>query len=206
MKREFELENVWMKLLAVNLVIFLVQFATSHRYDALFTLSGSTIATAPWTAITSMFMHSGLWHLFFNSWALFVFGPMLERQIGGKKFLLLYLLAGLAASAAFLLFYPASIHGLGASGAIYGVIGCLAVLMPNVMLLVMFVPMPLWMAAGLWALLDVVGTLDPSNPIAAAAHLGGLALGIMAGLYLKNYSASDDGGDVWEYSRQRGYY
>ncbi|OIO25269.1 hypothetical protein AUJ14_04600 [Candidatus Micrarchaeota archaeon CG1_02_55_22] len=197
-------QRVWLSLVAANVIIYLLQLGTSGGFDQLFMLSGSTVAARPWTLITSMFLHGSILHLLLNMWALFVFGSLLEPKIGAKKFLAVYFVAGLLANAAFLAFYPANIFGLGASGAIFGIIGALTVLEPNIQLLVFFIPMPLWIAAILWALYDLVLLQAPGSAIANAAHLGGLAAGLAAGYYLKSRDKTVEE-DVWAYSRSRGY-
>lgn len=147
-------------------------------------LVSADVLSHPWTLVTSMFAHSGFNHLFYNMFALFLFGTILERIIGGRKFLAIYFSAGLLGSLATLPLYPAS---LGASGAIFGVMGTLAVLRPRMVVYVSYVPMPMILASVVWVAIDLVGLFVPSG-IANAAHLAGLALGVAAGIYLrKNY-------------------
>ncbi len=97
-----------------------------------------------WTLITSMFMHAGLLHLFFNMFSLFFVGSFVERLIGGKRFIKFYLASGLFAGLFFVslsyffginligmkIFGDPSIAGVGASGAIYGLLGFLAIITP----------------------------------------------------------------------------
>lgn len=140
----------------------------------------------PWTFITSMFLHADITHLFFNMFALFVFGLPLERIIGSQRFIVLYFLSGILGSIGYILtssnpFIPA----IGASGAIYGVMGTLAMLMPNAMVFIFgLVPMPMFMAVIFWTLSEFLGLFAPSN-IANGAHLGGLFLGLVYGYYLR---------------------
>jgi membrane associated rhomboid family serine protease len=81
-----------------------------------------------WQLFTSMFTHVELWHIGFNMLALWVLGPQLELAIGRSRFLALYLLSGLAGSATVLWFSPSIVLTLGASGAIFGLMGALLVL------------------------------------------------------------------------------
>jgi membrane associated rhomboid family serine protease len=83
---------------------------------------------APWQVLTSMFTHIELWHIGFNMMALWVLGPQLELAIGRARFLSLYLLSGLAGSATVLWFSAANSETLGASGAIFGLMGALLVI------------------------------------------------------------------------------
>jgi hypothetical protein len=91
---------------------------------------------------------------------------------------MLFFAAGLAAAFGSVLFYPASI---GASGAVFGLIGALAVLRPRMTVFVGYIPMPMIVAAAIWAAIDIFGMFYPSA-VANAAHLAGLAFGILAGL------------------------
>ena len=121
-------------------------------------------------------------HLLYNLFGLALFGSILESIIGTKKFLILFFIAGILADFASLPFYN---RVLGASGAIFGVIGMLAVLRPKLTVWVYSIPMPMVIALFLWIAVDIFGIFSPSNT-ANIAHLGGLAIGIFAGLYYLN--------------------
>lgn len=170
--------SLW--LVGICTVIFFLQtIFPSITYQ--FALYSSRVLQEPWLLVTSIFLHTSLEHLFFNMFALALFGFILERIIGSKKFLLVFFISGVIASIGAALFYSAS---LGASGAIFGVMGTLAVLRPKMYVWVMGVPMPMFVAAILWALIDLVGMFEPSG-IADAAHLFGLGTGIVIGLMLR---------------------
>lgn len=76
-----------------------------------------------WRLITPTFMHSGFSHMLFNSFSLVLFGPALERMIGGGRFLFVYLLSGIIANVATLLLEPLTYTHVGSSGAIFGIFG-----------------------------------------------------------------------------------
>ena len=76
-----------------------------------------------WRLFTPMFLHAGLIHLAFNAYALWIFGSMLEPEIGSWRFLVVYLVTGIAASAASYAFLDPQTVGIGASGAIFGIFG-----------------------------------------------------------------------------------
>jgi membrane associated rhomboid family serine protease len=145
-----------------------------------------------WTFITSMFMHGGIGHLFVNMVSLMFIGGFVEKLIGYKRFLGLYFASGIFSGIFFVLIAAIlgadlNVFAVGASGAIFGIGGLLAVLTPRLPVLVFFViPMPMWIAMafllfGLWALSSGIGL-----PIANTAHLGGLLVGLGYGFYLKN--------------------
>lgn len=176
-------------LLVLIVVVFLFQITISG-FTELFWFNPANIASQPWGFFTSMFLHGGLMHLFFNGFALLMFGPFLEQRIGSRRFLELFIGAGLAGSIFYYLFVIAGVTpalpALGASGAIYGILGALAVLMPSMMVFVMFVPMPMRYAAIVWVFIEFIGTFNPASGIANAAHLGGLFLGLAYAKYFVN--------------------
>ncbi len=178
-------------LLAIG-VAFILQLLIPPLTTALW-LDPNTALAMPWTLVTSMFLHGSFLHLFLNAFALFSFGPYLETRIGSKRFLGLYFASGIAGAVAYLLVIALGIGqplpALGASGAIFGVLGAVAVLEPNLPILLMFVPLPMWMAAILWVILELVGTFTPGTGIASAAHLGGLFLGAAYIYHLKHKGA-----------------
>lgn len=153
-----------------------------------------------WTLITSMFMHGGFTHLLVNMISLFFLGTFIERLIGKKRYVLFYMAAGIIAGLFFVLFaaigdaFPLTqglfgnlnLSAVGASGAIFGLGGLLAVLLPRMRVLVFFViPMQLWLAMvvlmfGLWAF-----SAAASLPIGNTAHFGGLIVGLVYGFYLR---------------------
>jgi membrane associated rhomboid family serine protease len=140
----------------------------------------------PWTFVTSIFLHADFLHLFFNLFALFFFGIYLERIIGSGSFAALFIVSGIVGNLGYLLtssnpYTPA----IGASGAIYGVIGTLAVIAPSLLVYIYgFIPVPMALAAVIWALIDVAGLFTPTG-IAHGAHLGGMAVGLIYGAYLR---------------------
>lgn len=174
--------SVIMPLVMANVVVFVLQMIFGEGFTNLFLVAKGDLFVRPWTMITSMFLHSpyGMTHIFFNMYALFIFGPLLESRIGPKRFLLLYFVAGIGASIISSFVYDAA---LGASGAVMGVIGTLIILMPNLRLLLFFViPMPLWMAGLVFGIIDLFGIIPG---VAGAAHLAGMITGLLFGLVFK---------------------
>ncbi|MBN2478352.1 rhomboid family intramembrane serine protease [Candidatus Micrarchaeota archaeon] len=175
------------KILFVIIAVFLLQILMPGITEE-FYLDPSTVLQKPWTIVTSMFLHGGLTHLFFNGYALFLFGLILERKIGGNEFIKLYFASGIIAGLVYVLtvFLGApAIPALGASGAIYGVLGAVAVLRPDMKIFFFFFPMKMKYAAVLWVIIEFLGTFNPYSGIASAAHLGGLVAGLVYAYFLK---------------------
>jgi membrane associated rhomboid family serine protease len=147
-----------------------------------------------WTFITSMFMHSGFFHLIANMFSLMFVGSFSEKILGKKRFILFYLGAGLFAGLLFVLIsfiFPVDFntYAVGASGALFGLIGLLMILTPNLPVYMMFIPIPIKMKFAaptmllfLW-LISILGDI----PIGNTAHLGGFIFGVAYGIYLKKH-------------------
>ena len=157
----------------------------------LFALNPITFITKPWQLVTYMFMHGGFGHLFFNMYTLYIFGSVLERVWGTKKFLLFYFVTGVGAALVHIVVqYLTGSFALtvGASGAIYGILMGYAMLYPDSVLTLLFPPISLkakWFVlifAGIELLTGVSGT---GGGIAHFAHLGGLIFGLVLMLYWK---------------------
>ncbi len=143
------------------------------------------------TVFTSMFVHGGLFHLGGNMLYLWIFGDNVEDRIGRLKFLVFYLLSGLAAAAAQIWTDPASkIPMVGASGAISGVLGAYLFLFPHARVLTLIplgffyrlIEVPALIVLGFWILVQVlngVGTLGVQvGGVAWFAHIGGFVAGL----------------------------
>ncbi len=185
--------------------VFLLQMASPAFTDA-FVFDPYLAFSEPWRFITSMFLHGGMMHLFFNAYALFMFGSILETRISRKDYLAIYLGAGLIGGILYFLTtlgpWPPLCEGpggtailcsaLGASGAIYGILGAVAILLPDMRIFFMFFPVRMREAAFLWIALEFLGTFDQSSGIGSAAHLGGLLFGLAYAWYLKNKSIPEE--------------
>jgi len=147
-----------------------------------FILDRSTVLSRPWTLLTAIFLHASIAHILFNGFGLVIFGLILEQIIGSKRFLMIFFATGIVSSIASAFVYKTPV--LGASGAIFGVMGALTVLRPTMTVWVYYIPMPMYIAAFVWAAVDLFGFFFPSG-IANAGHLGGLIAGIVAGFLLR---------------------
>lgn len=148
--------------------------------------------TPTWyTAVTSMFLHGGWFHLIGNMWFLWVFGNNVEDSMGHGRYVLFYLVCGLGAAAAQIVVNPAStLPMVGASGAISGIMGAYIVLYPHVRVHMLIflgffittVAVPAWMMLGYWFLLQILGGLPTlaaeRGGVAFWAHAGGFVAGM----------------------------
>jgi len=145
-----------------------------------------------WTFLTSMFMHAGFFHLLVNMLSLFFVGSLIEKIIGRKRYLWFYILSGIFAGLFFVVMSlifnsDFSTYAVGASGALFGLIGLLMLLTPNLPVYVMFIPIPIKMkyaAPGMLILLWVI-SLAGNISIGNTAHLGGLIAGLIYGFFLR---------------------
>jgi membrane associated rhomboid family serine protease len=143
------------------------------------------------TPVTSMFLHGGWFHLLGNLWFLWVFGDNVEDSMGAGRFVVFYLLCGLAATATQLATNPASpIPLVGASGAIGGVMGAYAVLYPRapvhmlvfLIFIVTRIVVPAWLMLGYWFLYQLLSGMPTlggeGSGVAFWAHIGGFVAGV----------------------------
>ena len=139
-----------------------------------------------WAIVTHMFLHGDFGHLFFNMLALFFLGPELERRIGGKLFLTVYFVSGILAGVGHILFIPdPMIHVIGASGAIFGVLACLAILAPRMTIYVYFFPIKMMYVLPLFIIINLLMLpLGAASGVAYFAHLIGLVVGTIFGIIL----------------------
>ena len=140
--------------------------------------------------VTSMFLHGSWMHIIGNMWFLWIFGNNVEDAMGHLRFVVFYLLTGVAAAMTQVVLHPNSaVPMVGASGAISGVMGAYIVLYPHVRVFVM-VPLgffmtsmawPAWMMLGYWLVLQFVSGLTvidkEGGGVAFWAHFGGFVVG-----------------------------
>lgn len=244
-------------LIALNVILFfafaIVSFIFPGFMDYIAVNPSSIVqGKSLWTLFTSMFMHANFFHLFVNMFSLFFLGRFAERLMGKKRFIWLYIISGIVGAVAFVLFayfgegfaLGENLFGgmndsaVGASGALFGLIGLLALIIPfhsvylivgplillvlqivleplfanspfgamisvtvNVVIFVMIfamfssnprirkisvpVRMPLWFAPIAAIVPLVLVSLFVKLPIGNSAHVGGLIVGMIYGLYLR---------------------
>ena len=169
-------------LIALNVVLYI---ATLADPDLLYTLGlqPSTWMERPWTLITNLFVHGGLWHIAANMLTLYFFGRYLCMLVGDARFLTLYFLGGIAGNFLYILLSSSNAVVIGASGAIFAVAGALTLMAPKMRVFIFPIPapLPLWVA--------VIGgfvVLSFFPNVAWQGHLGGLAVGLAAGYFFKS--------------------
>lgn len=205
-----------LNLIIINALVFLAQSVFGgmdqlNRVNDLFALHHyKSTEFRPYQLVTHMFMHGGIFHLLFNMLALWMFGTMIEKIWGPKRFLVFYLVCGLGAALAQMGSYAFDFWQIdqltlsaddyeiyqtnlrigctvGASGAIMGVLAAFGYLFPNTKLFIMPIPFPVkakWAILGIIAL-DVFGGVSrtPNDNIAHFAHVGGALIGFLIVLY-----------------------
>lgn len=189
-------------LIAINLAVFFLELQYGTGFITKWSFVPARFAGDPaaeaTTLISAMFMHGGWMHLAGNMLYLWIFGDNVEDRFGPVRFLLFYLVAGLAATFAQFAVNPSSaIPNVGASGAIAGVLGAYLLMFPKARVDVLFgrsvVAMPAFVVLGLWVVLQLVSGVGAiastaqteTGGVAYMAHVGGffagLALGVVMG-------------------------
>lgn len=194
-----QIPTVTKNLVAINILMFIATLINENFMVANFAMFyPASPFFKPWQILTHMFMHGGFWHIFFNMYSLLMFGSILERSLGQKKYLIFYFVTGLGAVALHtgvewlqarvfiangiaqayqqLLVTPT----LGASGAIYGVLIGFAMLYPQARLTLIFPPIPMtakWLVIIFAAIELFSGINGIQDGVAHFAHLGGMLFG-----------------------------
>ncbi|MDD4858687.1 MAG: rhomboid family intramembrane serine protease [Dehalococcoidales bacterium] len=174
-------ESIWI-IITINLIVLIATFFARRFIFGYMGLTPLLFPVQPWTILTNIFVHDGLWHLLTNMFTLYFFGAFLARLIGEKKFLIVYFAGGLAGSIFYLWLGAPYTVAVGASGAIFALGGALAVLTPQLKVLIfpLPIPIPLWAAViGGFLLVSFLPN------VAWQAHLGGLLFGLAAGYYFR---------------------
>lgn len=196
-------------LIVLNVMVFLWELSVSHRVLGVFlaefgvvprhtlaVLTGQSYdgpATAILPLFTSLFLHASFLHVAGNMLFLWIFGDNVEDHLGHFRYLLFYLVSGLAADVTHILLNANSrVPSVGASGAIAGVMGAYFILYPRARVLTWFPPIfffhvPAWLMLGYWFLgqflsgtaTSIAETSQTSGGIAFWAHVGGFVSGVL---------------------------
>ncbi len=194
-------------LIALNVLFFLVELSGGEPFIERWAVVPRRLLANPGgdflTIFTSMFMHAGWLHLGGNMLYLWIFGDNVEDSFGHVKFLIFYLICGIAATLAQLAFSTGSdVPNLGASGAIAGVLGGYILLFPRGQVRVLMgrgvIPMPALVVIGIWIVLQLVsgiGSISASaqtGGVAYMAHIGGFVAGIILTFLLRATGARQE--------------
>jgi len=210
----YNVPRVTKNLILINVIIFVATMLSRNFMTMQFALFYPTSQYFHWWQfVTHMFMHGGFWHIFFNMYTLLLFGSVVERMIGEKKFLIFYFVCGLGAAALHTgvewlqmqSFMAQAADGsanamqqvamlktvptVGASGAIYGVLLAYAMLFPESRMTLIFPPVTLsakWMVVAFAAIELLTGVTGWVSGVAHFAHLGGMLIGWLMIRYWKS--------------------
>ena len=183
-------------LIFANVAIFGAQFLLGDRFVAAFALwpLGSASVLGPesgagfnlWQLVTYAFLHGNTLHLFFNMFALYMFGGEIERVFGPRRYLQYYFVTVIVAAITQLVVsgvgsatpYPT----VGASGGVFGLLLAFGMLFPRRMIMLIFppIPMPAWLFVTVYGVLELyLGVTGTSQGVAHFAHLGGMLGGFL---------------------------
>lgn len=168
-------------IIVANLLVFVATTISSSLIYRL-GLVPAFFLNQPWTVVTSIFVHGGLWHLIANTLTLYFFGSSFYRLVGNTRFLIVYFTGGILGNVLYILLGEPLSVAVGASGAIFALGGALAIMTPKLRVIIFPIPapMPLWIAViGGFVILSFLPF------VAWQAHLGGLVAGLIAGYFFK---------------------
>lgn len=184
-------------LLIANVAIFGLQVLTQNAFVpafALWPLASPQYPGAPsfevWQLVTYGFLHGDWTHLFFNMFALYMFGGDIERLLGAQRFLQYYLVCVVGAAVAQLIVMNGMstppVPTVGASGGVFGLLLAFGMAFPRRRILLIFppIPMPAWLFVTLYGMLELyLGVTGSQVGVAHFAHLGGMAAGYAMLMY-----------------------
>ncbi len=185
----YAIPTVTRALLIANVAMFVISQMVGEAFTlnlalwpvGTMTMAGGSLGFQPWQLVTYSFLHGNLTHLFFNMFALYMFGSDLEKLLGPQRYINLYFLSVISAALVQLLFsavaggdpYPT----VGASGGVFGLLLAYGMYFPRrtLILLIPPVPMPAWLFVTLYGLLELFfGVTGWDAGVAHFAHLGGM--------------------------------
>jgi len=188
----FSVPPITWALLIANLLIFLLQQFAGQALIINFALwplhsdPAFGVSFLPWQLLTYGFLHGSLAHLFFNMFALYMFGSELEHYLGGRRYLTYYLFCVIVAGVMQLMVtlspggipYPT----VGASGGVFGLLLAYGMFFPRRTIMLLFppIPMPAWLFVTLYGVLELyLGVTGTQAGVAHFAHLGGMLGGYL---------------------------
>ena len=187
-------------LIIVNVVVFLIQNTAFggliSYYLALWPwadLGPGAPGFMPWQLVTYGFLHGGWTHLFFNMFAVFMFGGEIEQLFGRRRYILYYFLCVIGAALMHLIVVRVAqlppVPAVGASGAVFGLLLAFGMAYPKrmIVLLIPPIPMPAWLFVTGYGLIELyLGVTQTQQGVAHFAHLGGMATGFVVMRYWRS--------------------
>jgi len=192
-------------IIGINVIIFVLQLSQGAEWNKFVFTYGlvparysipqiSAYFSAPqqvFSFVSFMFLHGGFWHLLGNMWSLYIFGDNVEDRLGPLRYLMFYLICGVASGGSHLLLnLHSNLPTIGASGAIAGVMGAYFILHPRSKILTLipiffipyFIEIPAYFFLGIWFLLQFINaaaSAGQAGGVAWWAHIGGFIFGMI---------------------------
>lgn len=211
-----KVSDVTKNLIIINVIAFLAQMALPRVGVDFTDMMGlhyfRSAQFGLWQLVTYMFMHGGVSHIFFNMFALWMFGGTLERIWGSWRFLVFYLVTGVGAalmqelvwtlsfSPEQLAYFSDALLTIGASGAVFGILLGFGMMFPNAPIYFLFIPIPIkakWLVLGYGLLELFYGVTGSADGVAHFAHLGGMLFGFILIKVWEN-RARTNSNDDWQ--------
>lgn len=172
-------------LLIINALVFLalqtpVFFRFLMEYGALWPVGSGMFS--PWQLVTYMFLHGSFGHVFFNLFALWIFGQSIENFWGTNRFVIYYFLTGIGAALLHMWIGGAGSPTVGASGAVYGILLAFGMMFPNRYIILLIPPIPIkakYFVMIFGAIELFSGLMRTDSGVAHFAHLGGMVIGFV---------------------------
>lgn len=179
-------------LILINVAVFGLQYLLSGLVEFWFALWPPQAASLDypefhvWQLLTYGFLHGNPLHLFFNMFAVWMFGSDIERLLGSKRYLIYYLACVVGAALMHLIVIAAAdrtpAYVVGASGGVFGLLLAYGMAFPRRTLMLIFppIPMPAWLFVTLYGIFELyMGITQTASGVAHFAHLGGMATGFV---------------------------
>ena len=186
MNRYFQTPPVVKNLIIINLLVFMATMLlpVGPQIERWCALWGGMPLFRTYQFVTYMFLHANLEHLFFNMFALWMFGRTLEYELGPKRFLVYYMICGVGAALiqagiAWAMHEPMTL--VGASGAVMGLLLAFGVLHPNAVIMLIFPPIPMkakWFVI-IYGVIELLLGWRGGGNVAHFAHVGGMLWGLL---------------------------
>ena len=217
----FRLPQVTKNILIINLIVFILDYVMESRYGIeMIDYLGLHFVTSQdfqfWQPLTYMFMHADFSHIFFNMFAVLMFGPALEDRWGSRRYLIYYLIAGLGAAFVQEAYWAISFNQMdafsasvlsqiavtiGASGAVFGILLAFGWLFPEARMGLLFVPfmIPARIFVAIYAAFELFFGVTgfAFDNVAHFAHLGGMLFGWLLLLYWRHNNWREPGSSEW---------